>query len=129
MSRTTHGLSSVAARNAVTAVIARLSTILVGIILTPFVLHKLGRDLYGVVVAAGSIYEYLSLLRGGVAGALRRYVTLHYHAGRLQAARDFYAAGFWWGGILRFVILAAGLALAPSIAGFILHYAATLLRP
>lgn len=101
------------------AVAARLSTLLVSVILTPFVLHKLGRELYGVVVAVTSVYEYMSLIRGGVGGALRRYVTLHFHGGRLEAARDFYAAGFWWSGILRTVVLAVGLLLALPLCGFL----------
>lgn len=112
------GFSSVASRNALTAVAARLSIIVVGLILTPFVLRRLTAEAYGLLVTVGSVYEYLSLLRGGVGGALRRYVTLHHHGGRPREARAYYAAGFWWAGILRAVVLAAGLALAWPITGF-----------
>jgi O-antigen/teichoic acid export membrane protein len=112
-------LASVASRNAMTAVAARLSTLLISIILTPFVLHKLGRELYGVVLAVSSVYEYMSLIRGGIGGALRRYVTLHFHSGRLEAARDFYAAGFWWSSIPRIVILVVGIALALPFCRFL----------
>ena len=113
------GYSSVASRNALTAVAARVSVIAAGLILTPFILRRLSAEIYGLLVAVGSVYEYLSLLRGGVGGALRRYVTLHHHAGRPDEARAFYAAGFWWAGILRTVVLAAGLALAWPITGFL----------
>jgi O-antigen/teichoic acid export membrane protein len=113
------GLASVASHNAMVAVLGRFSTLAVSIILTPFVLHKLGRELYGVVVAVTAVFEYMSLIRGGVGGALRRYVTLHLHGGRLQAARDFYAAGFWWSNILRTVILVVGVALAVPLCGFL----------
>jgi Na+-driven multidrug efflux pump len=115
----TRGLGDVASRNALMGLVARLSLLVVGMILTPFVLGKLGRELYGVVVAIGGVYEYLSLLRGGVGGALRRFVTLHHHGGRPGAARDFYAAGFWWSGILRTFILLVGLALAWPVCGFL----------
>jgi O-antigen/teichoic acid export membrane protein len=101
------------------AVAERISTVVVSIILTPFVLHKLGRELYGVVVAVASVFEYMSLIRGGIGGALRRYVTLHLHGGRLAAARDFYAAGFWWSNILRTVILVIGIVLALPLCGFL----------
>jgi O-antigen/teichoic acid export membrane protein len=101
------------------AVAARLSTVLVGVILTPFVLHKLGRELYGVMVAVTSVFEYMSLIRGGIGGALRRYVTLHLHGGRPETARAFYAAGFWWSNILRTVMLVVGLLLALPLCGFL----------
>ncbi len=113
------GLASVASHNAVWAVAARISTVVVSIMLTPFVLHKLGRELYGIVVAVTSVFEYMSLIRGGVGGALRRYVTLYLHSGRLEAARDFYAAGFWWSNILRVVILVVGIVLALPLCGFL----------
>jgi O-antigen/teichoic acid export membrane protein len=114
----TQGLSRVASRNAVAAVAARVSALIVGIILTPFVLHKLKAELYGLVIAVGSLYEYLSLLRGGIGGALRRYVTLLHHAGNHEDARKYYGAGFWWGGLLRTVVLIAGLFLAVPAGHF-----------
>lgn len=113
------GLSRVASSNALAAVAARLSALAVGMILTPFVLHRLGREMYGVVITVSAIYEYLSLLRGGINGALRRFVTLHHHAGRIEEARRFYAAGFWWGVLMRVIILGIGLVLAQGVAGYL----------
>lgn len=110
--------ATVASRNALTAVATRVSVIAVGLILTPFVLGKLEARLYGLAVAVGSIYEYLSLLRGGIGGALRRFVTLYHHGNRPDLARAFYATGFWWAGALRAFILLLGLALAWPITGF-----------
>lgn len=113
------GLASRASRNAVTAVAARVSTLVVGLILTPLVLHNLKAQLYGLVVVIGSLYDYLSLLRGGVGAAMQRYVTLHHHAGERERARAYYAAGFWLTAILRTVVLLAGLALAWPITAFL----------
>lgn len=113
------GLAAVASHNAVWAIAARISAVVVSMMLTPFVLDKLGRELYGVVVAVTSVFEYMSLIRGGVGGALRRYVTLYLHGGRWEAARDFYAAGFWWSNILRTVILVVGIAVALPLCGFL----------
>jgi O-antigen/teichoic acid export membrane protein len=101
-------------------VVARVSTLVVGMILTPFLLHRLGAELYGIVLAASSVYEYLSLLRGGIGSALRRFVTFHHHAGRHEEAHRFYAAGFWWAVAIRIVILGLGLLLAQPLAR-ILH--------
>ena len=110
--------SAVASRSALAAVAARVSAIVVALVLTPFVLGKLEASLYGLAVAVGSVYEYLSLLRGGIGGALRRFVTLHHHGDRPDLARAYYAAGFWWAAMLRVVLLTAGVALAWPLTGF-----------
>jgi O-antigen/teichoic acid export membrane protein len=112
-------LSSAATRNALATVAYRCSNLVVGMMLTPFVLHRIGPELYGIVVAAGSAYEYLSLLRGGIGSALRRFVTVHHHAGRRDEADRFYAAGFWWSAFFRLAILIAGLGLSAPLARFL----------
>jgi len=113
------GLASTAARNSFATVAVRLSNLLVGMILTPFLLHGIGPELYGVLVVTSSTYDYLSLLRGGVGGALRRFVTLYHHAGEHEKARQYYAAGFWWAGLLRGGIFLIGLVLAAPLTGFL----------
>jgi O-antigen/teichoic acid export membrane protein len=112
-------LTAVAAYNAATSLGARLSGILLAVVLTPFVLHRLGRDLYGISAAAASLLEYLWLLRGGLGGAMRRYVTVSYHTGRRDEADRFYAAGFWWAAALRAVVLVSGILLAHSVCRFL----------
>lgn len=112
-------LFRVAVRNAGSVVFLRLSGILVGILLTPIVLRSLGLELYGLAVIAGSVYEYMSLMRGGMNAALRRYVTLSHQGGKASDARRFYAVGFWWSGLLRVVMLALGFALAVPICRFV----------
>lgn len=113
-----HGLAGVAALNAVASLGARLTTLVVGIVLTPFVLHRLGRELYGISAAAGSLLEYLWLLRGGLGGAMRRYVTVSYHAGDRDLAERYYSAGFWWTAVLRTVVVLGGVALAHGLCQF-----------
>ena len=53
--------------NAVAGLGARLTTLIIGIALTPFVLHRLGRALYGISAAAGSMVEYLCCCAAGSA--------------------------------------------------------------
>ena len=113
-----HGLAGIAALNAAASLGARLTTLIVGIVLTPFVLHRLGRDLYGISAAAGSMLEYLWLLRGGLGGAMRRYVTVSYHAGDRDLAERYYSAGFWWTAVLRTVVVMVGVALAHGLCLF-----------
>ena len=113
-----HGLTGVAALNAATSLGARVTTMIVGIVLTPFVLHRLGRELYGISAAAGSLLEYLWLLRGGLGSAMKRYVTVSYHAGDRELAERYYSAGFWWTAVLRVAVVLVGAALARGLCLF-----------
>jgi O-antigen/teichoic acid export membrane protein len=112
------GLAGVAALNAAAILGARLTALIVGILLTPFVLHRLGRDLYGIAVAAGALLDYLWLLRGGLGSAMRRYVTVSYHAGDRELAERYYSAGFWWTAVLRTVVVLVGASLAHGLCLF-----------
>jgi len=113
------GLTRLAVRNGAVAFFTRISGLLSGMVLTPIVLGALGRDLYGVVTVTGSTFDYLTLLRGGLGEATRRHVTLHAHSAHPEKARAYYAAGFWWGLVLRLGLLAAGLALAAPLAAML----------
>lgn len=113
-----HSLTGIAALNAAAGLSARVAALTVGIVLTPFVLHRLGRELYGVSAAAGALLEYLWLLRGGLGSAMRRYVTVSYHAGDRELAERYYSAGFWWTAVLRAVVVMVGVALAHGLCLF-----------
>jgi membrane protein EpsK len=113
------GMAPVAIRNSAMAAIARVSSVIVALSLTPFILRSLGRDLFGIMTAVSSVFEYLVLLRGGLGSAMRRHVTIRVHTGRTEEARHYYRAGFWWGIILRIPILVGGIALAEPICRFV----------
>ncbi len=112
-------MTAIAVSNAGSALVTRIAGFIVGMIITPYVLHRLGQNLFGVVIAVGSAYEYLSLMRGGMSAALRRYVTVSYHAGDREQARRYYSAGFWWASLLRSLILLTGVLLAGPICRFL----------
>lgn len=111
-------MTGTAALNAVTSLAARVSGMVVSLVLTPFVLHGIGRELYGISAAAGSVLEYLWLLRGGLGTGMRRYVTVHYHAGQHELANRYYATGFWWAALLRLLVVVLGIALARALCVF-----------
>jgi O-antigen/teichoic acid export membrane protein len=113
------GLTAIAARNAVSAAFGRFASMVVGIVLTPFVLSRIGQDLYGVMTATGSAFDYLVMLRGGLGTAMRRHVTIRVHTDRIEEAQRHYRAGFWWGFILRVPILVIGLLLAGPLCRFV----------
>jgi O-antigen/teichoic acid export membrane protein len=72
----------------------------------------------GVRPAAGALLEYLWLLRGGLGSAMRRFVTVSYHAGDRELAERYYSAGFWWTAVLRTVVVLVGATLAHGLCLF-----------
>ena len=110
--------AGVAMLNAAAGLTARLAQLVIAIALTPFVLGLLGPALYGIGAATGSMVEYLLLLRGGLGVALRRYVTVTYHAGDRELAARYYAVGFWWMAVLRLVVVVIGVALSRWLCAF-----------
>lgn len=113
------GLTRLAAWNALSAAVGRFAGMLVSIVLTPIVLGELGRALYGVMATAGSLFDYLTLLRGGLGSALRRHVTIRLHSKRTEEARAYYQTGFWLGALLRVPILIAILFAAEPLCRFV----------
>ncbi len=111
-------LAGVAMLNASAGLAARIAQLVIAIALTPFVLGRLGPALYGISAATGSMVEYLLLLRGGLGVALRRYVTVTYHAGDRELAARYYAAGFWWMAVMRLVVVIVGVALSRWLCTF-----------
>ncbi len=106
------GLVSIASQNALSSVLARASGVFVGIVLTPFILGKLGQELYGIAVATTSAFQYMLLLRGGIGAAMRRHVTFLSHSGRSEEAKRHYAVGFWLGNVAHIAIVFLALLLA-----------------
>ena len=57
LSRPRAGLASTATHNVLATVVVRVSSLAVGMILTPFLLGRVGTEVYGVLVVAGSTFE------------------------------------------------------------------------
>ena len=112
-------LTGTAALNAATSLGARVAGMIVGIALTPFVLRGMGRELYGISATAGSVLEYLWLLRGGLGTGMRRFVTVNWHAGDREKANRYWAAGFWWSALLRLAVVGTGIALSRFLCTFL----------
>lgn len=57
-----------------------------GILYTPYIIHSLGMEVYGLIPLAQSVTQYLTVLTAAVSAAVGRFVTVDY------ARRDFTAA-------------------------------------
>jgi O-antigen/teichoic acid export membrane protein len=68
-------------------------SMLVSIILTPFLLGRLGAELYGLIPLVNSMVIFLSLLSMGIYAALGRHVTLHHARGEFDEANTYLNTG------------------------------------
>lgn len=60
--------------------------VIVGFLLSPFVLHRLGNSAYGFWVLLASLVSYLGLLDLGVRGSITRFMARHHAVGDHAAA-------------------------------------------
>lgn len=67
---------------------------IVNFLLSPFVVHSLGNDAYGVWILLSSLVGYLGLLDLGVRGAVTKFVATHHAAGEHDRASRIASAAF-----------------------------------
>lgn len=99
------------ARNVGTRYVAIAIEAVLGLVILPFNLTKLGRDAYGLWMVAASITAYFSVLDLGYGGALVKFVA-HYRAKRdAEAINDILSTLFvvFTGGALVAWLVAAGI--------------------
>ena len=75
-------------RNGLAGVAARLGTMSVGFVLTPFIVHALGLQSYGLWSVIGALAANLGLLDFGLSGAFVRFITHYVEVRRYDAARQ-----------------------------------------
>ena len=63
--------------------------------LTPYLIRKLGIELYGLIPLAISLIAYFNLLTMSVANSVNRYVTLNYHNGEYERSNTYFNSAFW----------------------------------
>lgn len=76
------------ARNALSAAGLRVLTMVIGFGLTPFVVHAIGLQNYGLWAVVGSLAGYLGLLDFGLGGTFVKFITEYVEQGRRDRARQ-----------------------------------------
>src|SRR5947208_9660650 len=101
------------------AVIANAS---VGIFLTPYVLHRLGDEAFGVWVLTSNLVGYYGILDAGVRSAILRYVSKHKELNDQKSVNEVVASAFYYYlGACLLVILATHLSVGPVSRFFSIH--------
>ena len=105
-------------RNVISNYAGKLISLLVGFLLTPFILNELGASTYGLWALVGSVVAYIALLDFGITGAVIKYVAEHRARGENEQAQRLTATALWlYSGLgLLAVLISTGIAmLFPAI--------------
>ncbi len=76
------------ALNSVCSLSINVTTALVSIFLTPFILSRMGDQRYGVWAVIGSVYAYSTVLSLGLYSAINRHIPVHVARGQDQQIRE-----------------------------------------
>lgn len=63
--------------------------------MTPYLIGKLGIEVYGVVPLFASVLVYLGLLTTVLSASVARYVSLYYYKGDIEQANLYLSSSFW----------------------------------
>ena len=75
--------------------ILMVTTAVVSLWMTPYLIGKLGIEVYGVIPLFVSIMAYLGLVKTVLTSAVGRYVSLSYYKGHILKANTYLSSGFW----------------------------------
>ncbi len=76
------------ALNSVCSLSINVTTAVVSIFLTPFILSRMGDQRYGVWAVIGSVYAYSTVLSLGLYSAINRHIPVHVARGQEQRIRE-----------------------------------------
>ncbi|RXQ97451.1 polysaccharide biosynthesis protein [Ancylomarina salipaludis] len=100
------------------ALLSYLSIILtniVGLVLTPFIIHKLGDAEYGLYTLIGAFVGYISVLDFGLNNAIIRFVAKYQAEGDKKGEQNFLAISMWIYGAISLLVVLLGVALYFSL--------------
>jgi len=105
-------------RAVATSWVAVIANAAVGFLLTPYVLHRLGDEAFGVWVLITNLVGYYGLLDGGVRSAILRYVSRHKELKDQKSVNEVVATAFYYYlGACVLVILATHFSVG-AVSGF-----------
>ena len=114
--------SSLILRAVTTSWVAVLANAAVGFLLTPYVLHHLGDEAFGLWVLVVSLVGYYGLFDGGVRSSILRYTSRYRALGDQQSAKEIVATAFYYYlGACALVILATYLSVNLISRFFAVH--------
>lgn len=102
--------------NLVSQIAVFASNMVINFLLTPIVLEKLGEEAYGFIGLINNFINYAVIITIALNALAGRYITLAYHKGEHEAAKEYYSSVFYANTVISAVIFAASLLLSANIS-------------
>ncbi len=83
------------ALNIISQVVVFIVNFGITIILTPFIVNKLGVDAYGFIALSANILSYFQLATIALNSMAGRFVTIEYHKGNIEKANKYFSSVFY----------------------------------
>jgi O-antigen/teichoic acid export membrane protein len=115
VSRSSKEIRHQALFNAASNYVGKFAALAVWFFLTPFILHELGDDNYGLWALVGSIVAYGALLNFGIGTAVTKFVSQYRARGETEQARHLVATALCVYTAIGFAIVAISLFVAPWV--------------
>ncbi len=78
--------------NLITGVVTVITQFAIGFFLSPFIVNTLGTEANGYTQLAANFVMYVSLITTAFNSMASRFVTIAYHQGRIEKAREYYSS-------------------------------------
>ena len=105
-------------RNTVFNIAGRSWSVLVSLVLTPYILHRIGMERFGIWALAGSLTGYFSLLDFGVGASFVKYIAEFNARNEHEKVNQLVNSGWILYSILGILIMAAALFLVRPLFVF-----------
>lgn len=87
--------------------------------LTPYVLEKLGEEAYGFIGLINNFVSYVTIITTALNSLAGRYITLAYHQGKQENAKEYFTSVFYANLVLSVAVLIASFLLNDNVAGLL----------
>lgn len=104
--------------NAISNWVTLAVNVAIGLFITPYLIHYLGKEDYGIWTLVGSFLGYYGLLRLGVGAGIMRYVPLYKGRNDIEAASEVVSTGLTMMSVIGIIIVLISVLLAEPIVRF-----------
>lgn len=94
--------------NLVASIITVLVNISINILIMPYIVNKVGAQVYGFVSLANNIINYATIITVALNSVASRFIALNIHKGKTQDANEYFNSVFWADLFICFIILIVG---------------------
>lgn len=115
---TLEGYSTKIAKNTFYSGLMRIWGILVSFFLTPYILHRLGVERFGIWAIVWVLTGYMSLMDMGLAASFIRHTSMYYVQNNMKSLKEMISSGLFFYMLLGILLLGCAILLAVPILYF-----------